>query len=264
MPISFLFPGGKKKALTLSYDDGVKQDFKLVEIMNKYGIRGTFHLNGGLFGSERTIRADEVSGLYQGHEVAAHGLTHQALTDCPGEKIISEIIEDRKALEKLTGKIVKGMSYPFGSVNNKVVETLKALGIEYSRMVQTTGDFHLPEDFMKWRGTCHHNERLMEHTNRFLNTKNLFQPWLFYIWGHSYEFDENNNWEMFEEFCKTAGGRGDIWYATNIEVCEYINAYKSLKFSADLKMVQNTTATDIFIEADGERIKIPAGTEMVI
>lgn len=117
---------------------------------------------------------------------------------------------------------------------------------------------------MKWRGTCHHNERLMEHTNRFLNTKNLFQPWLFYIWGHSYEFDENNNWEMFEEFCKTAGGRGDIWYATNIEVCEYINAYKSLKFSADLKMVQNTTATDIFIEADGERIKIPAGTEMVI
>ena len=41
------FPGGKPKALTLSYDDGVEQDVKLIEIAEKYGIKGTFNINSG-------------------------------------------------------------------------------------------------------------------------------------------------------------------------------------------------------------------------
>ena len=43
------FPGGKHKALTMSYDDGRTQDRRLIEIFNQNGIKGTFHLNSGLF-----------------------------------------------------------------------------------------------------------------------------------------------------------------------------------------------------------------------
>lgn len=38
---------GKKKAVTFSFDDGVTQDIRLIEIFNKYGLKGTFNLNSG-------------------------------------------------------------------------------------------------------------------------------------------------------------------------------------------------------------------------
>ena len=43
------FPGGLAKALTFSYDDGVEQDIRLVEILDKYGMKGTFNLNSGCY-----------------------------------------------------------------------------------------------------------------------------------------------------------------------------------------------------------------------
>ena len=57
MKIYTCFPEGKAKALTMSYDDGRLQDERLVEIFNKYGIRGTFNLNYGLMdGDENRIQ----------------------------------------------------------------------------------------------------------------------------------------------------------------------------------------------------------------
>ena len=56
------FPGGKHKALTMSYDDGRTQDRRLIEIFNKYGIRGTFHLNSGLM-DENHVQPEEVPAL---------------------------------------------------------------------------------------------------------------------------------------------------------------------------------------------------------
>ena len=52
-----LFPGGKQKAFTMSYDDGVTQDERLIAYMNQYGIKGTFNLNAGLMGdNDRIVR----------------------------------------------------------------------------------------------------------------------------------------------------------------------------------------------------------------
>ena len=44
------FKDGKSKALTLSYDDAVVQDIRLIGIMDKYGIKGTFNVNSGWYG----------------------------------------------------------------------------------------------------------------------------------------------------------------------------------------------------------------------
>ena len=79
------YPGGKKKALTLSYDDGVEQDIRLIELMKKNGLKGTFNLNSGLYAEEGTVyppgtvhrrmtekMATEVYGS-SGMEVAVHG-----------------------------------------------------------------------------------------------------------------------------------------------------------------------------------------------
>lgn len=85
------FPGGKFKALTMSYDDGRIADRRLVEIFNKYGIKGTFNINSGLLGTSDRLSMDEIRELYKGHEVAIHTLTHPTLTRCPNEQIVYEI-----------------------------------------------------------------------------------------------------------------------------------------------------------------------------
>ena len=123
------YPGGRYKALTMSYDDGQRHDIRLIDIFNRYGIRGTFHLNSGLMGSEKKVQPDEVKSLYLGHEVACHTVTHPTIARCPLPEVVTEVMEDRKALEAMTGYPVRGMSYPNGSVSKDIEAILPLCGI---------------------------------------------------------------------------------------------------------------------------------------
>ncbi len=260
MEISFSFyPEGKKKALTMSYDDGQIYDRRLVEIFNKYRIKGTFHLNSGKFDTEPFISAAEVTELFKGHEISAHTLNHPFLTMIPNEMIVSEIIEDRRRLEALAGYPIRGMSYPFGVYSDEVVRMLPGLGIEYCRTVQSHGNFHTAENFLTWHPTCHHEDNLMDKCRQFQNQPPWSQMPLLYVWGHSFEFERNNNWELIEEFCKTVAGDEAVWYATNIEIFDYIKAIRGLKFSVDRKIVYNCAAIPVWIGVDGAAVKIGSG-----
>ena len=44
MNIKYLYKDGKRKALTMSYDDCPPEDSRLVELFNRYHIKGTFHM----------------------------------------------------------------------------------------------------------------------------------------------------------------------------------------------------------------------------
>ena len=147
------FPGGKHKALTMSYDDGRTQDRRLVEIFNRWGIRSTFHLNSGFLGDDRHIQPDEVRTLYAGHEVACHTVTHPTITRCPLPSVAREVLDDRQALEALTGYPVRGLSYPNGSVSDGIEALLPACGIRYSRVVGNSDGFALPENPYRWQAT---------------------------------------------------------------------------------------------------------------
>jgi len=264
MTINFnRFPGGKPKALTMSYDDGVMQDIRLIEIFNKHGIKGAFHINGGLFGrtiGHPRVPQDRVKEVYAGHEISLHGYTHQSLSVTPNVRIVEEIMQDRIALEAITGEPVRGMSYPNGSINNTVVDVISTLGVEYCRKVETTGGFDIPTDFLRWEATTHHNRNLLELGEKFLTLPIKWRPYLMNVWGHSYEFDDRNNWEVMEQFCKMVGGKDDIWYATNIEIVDYLKAVRNLKFTADQTVVLNQSMLDVWISADGKDVKVAAGS----
>lgn len=265
MKLTFnLYPEGKKKALTMSYDDGQIHDRRLVEIFNRYGIRGSFHLNSGMFDSDPFLNSSEIRELFKGHEISAHSLTHPYLTQIPTEVAAMEMLEDRKRLEALAGYPVRGMSYPFGNYSEEVIRTIRSVGIEYSRTVQSHGGFHLPENFLTWHPTCHHDNKLLEKCKVFQNQPPWAQIPLFYVWGHSFEFDRNNNWELIEEFCKMVSGDQTVWYATNIEIMDYINALKGLKFSVDRKLVHNPSATSVWFSIDGEAIRVDPGKTMTL
>jgi len=257
--ICFCFPGGRKKALTMSYDDGQVFDRELVSIFNEYRIKGTFHLNSGNFDKKGFVSASEIKDLYRGHEVSVHTVNHPFLTQIPREEIIREIIEDRKNLESLVGYPVRGMSYPFGDYSDELAKMLPSLGIEYSRTVRSTHGFGLPSDFLAWNPTCHHNENILEKCKTFKKTPPWEQLTLFYVWGHSFEFEMDNNWNLIKEFCKTVAFDDSVWYATNIEIMDYLYALKNLKFSADRKIVQNFSSVDVWISVDRQPVKIKSG-----
>lgn len=253
------FPEGKCKALTLSYDDGVRQDRRLLEIMKKHGLKGTFNLNSECYGpeepsNERRLSRSQAIDLFRdcGMEIAVHGAHHPRLEQMPDNLCTWEIINDWKNLEADFGGFVRGMAYPFGTTSDSVVATLKQCGIAYARTVVSTEEFTIPTDWLRLPTTCHHsNPRLMELARDFVQKQKVGSPMLFYLWGHSYEFDydrPNNNWGIIEEFAEYVGGKEDIWYATNIEIYDYIHAYKQLIFSMDCTRVYNPTCTTLYFK----------------
>ncbi|MFP4017026.1 MAG: polysaccharide deacetylase family protein [Halanaerobiales bacterium] len=255
------FPAGKHKVLTLSYDDGRNADRKLVEIFNKYGIKGTFHINAGLFDRGDRVPVDEVKSLYQGHEVAAHTFTHPTIERCPKEQIVQQIIDDRKGLERIVGYTVRGLSYPNGSYNKQIREVLPHLGIEYARVVGSTNSFAMPEDLYVWQSSCHHNHNLMKLAKDFAALYKEQYLYMMYVWGHSYEFDNDNNWDLIEGFCEYIGDRDDIWYATNIEIVDYLKAFDNLHFSAAGDFVYNPSVISVWLNVDGEIVELKGGTQ---
>ncbi len=266
------FPGGRPKTLTLSYDDGVEQDIKLIEIARKYGLKGTFNLNSGCYPPEdvtyepgtihRRMPKSKVTEVYKdcGWEIAAHGYTHPSLVGLPANICIKEILRDRKELEEQFGTIVRGFAYPYGAYDDASADALKSCGICYARTVEATHDYHLPKDWLRLPATCHHNDpKLMELTRKFVEVDGWWDPMFFYLWGHSYEFEACNNWEVIEEFARLAGGRDDIWYATNIEIYDYCHAFSQLIFNTDMTMCTNPTAVDIWFAYGDKDVFVPAG-----
>ena len=267
---------GKTRVLTLSYDDGVFEDERLVEIMNKNGLKGTFNINSGLFlpenkargeGGNRRMKLSEAKKLYigSGHEVALHGVTHPFLDRLPRSEMLVEVLNDRLNLEREFGGIVRGMAYPFGTWNDELLGVLETCGIAYSRTTLSTESFNFPKNWLTLNPTCHHNNpRLTELANEFLAPERWNRCKMFYLWGHSYEFDDRDNWNVIEEFAKFIGGREDIWYATNIEIYDYIKAYERLITSADGSTVYNPTDTDLWIDERGKKICVKAGETIKI
>lgn len=261
MKIYTCFPHGKTKALTLSYDDGRTQDRRLVSIFNKYGIKGTFNLNFGLMDRPDHIQPEEIPSLYRGHEVSTHCLTHPTIARCPLTRVAEEILEDRKGLENLVGYPVRGHAYPNGSYSSEIKQLFSSLGIAYGRVVNSIPDFALPEDFLEWHPTCHHNDSgLMEKAKFFAEFPKKQYLKLMYVWGHSYEFDLKNNWNVIEDFCAYIGGREDIWYAANIEIADYLTLCRRLEFFAEGTGVHNPSAGSAWLQINDEKIiEVPGG-----
>ncbi len=225
---------GKMKAITFSYDDCTVQDVRLAELFNKYNLKATFNVNSELLSCKNqlirkgvTVCHDklsehEIKDVYAGHEVAVHTLTHPYLQDIEDDnEIVRQIEEDRKNLENIVGYPICGMAYP-GNGNNakRVADIIKTrTAIKYARTTISTFNFELQDNLYQFNPTVHHGdfENLFKLGEEFLNLK-ADTPKLFYIWGHSFEFDIYDDWDQFEDFLKLISRKDDIFYGTNKEV----------------------------------------------
>lgn len=261
------FPGGKSRCLTLSYDDGVVQDLRFVEILKKHGIKCTFNINAGLFTPEGTVFPEgqihrrmtrgEILSAYPEAlcEVACHGYTHPWLEQCDPANATLEVTEDRKALEEMFGRPIQGMAYPYGTFSDRVVDILSNCGIRYCRTTISTGKFDMPLDWLRLPATCHHNDpRLMELADQFLADDPYPQPRLFYLWGHSYEFDIDQNWQVIEDFAQKVSGHPDVWYATNMELYNAWLDFTRLESTMDGTRLYNPNARTVWFADRNNRV----------
>ena len=271
---ALVFPDGKPKAFTLSYDDGSRQDRRLAELFRKYGLRCSFNLNSSALGISALqpgtdvdvsrIRPEELATVYAGHEICGHGLTHSPL-ECLGAPLsMHEILEDKRRLEKLAKRPLKIFAAPFGRCTEQTIEQLRIAGYQGARGVYSTHDFSIPDDFLNWEPTGRHTDsELMKLAKKFVECEKRHPfdvPKLFYVWGHSYEFDVDNNWNVVEDLAALMYEHKDeIWFATNGEIVDYVTAYRRLEISVDGSFIFNPSAVDVIICTENGIVMLPAG-----
>ena len=277
------FPGGLSKAVTLSYDDGCKDDIRFSETICAHGLKCTFNINSGFIAEKEGdwhLTREQIKKylIDTGNEIAVHGKYHRALGKVTPVDGIRDVLECRTELENDFGMIIRGMAYPDSGITRfengadyaDIKHYLKDLGIVYSRTLGGDNDsFALPTDWHAWMPTAHHtNPELFGYIDKFLNepmsSYDASQtPRLFYLWGHSFEFENNKNWDLLDKICSALSNKPDVWYATNIEIYDYVSAYRSLVFSADGSMVYNPTLLDIWFTEDGKPYIIKSGETLI-
>ncbi len=264
----FLWKDGQRNALTSCWDDGTIYDRPLVRIFNRYGLKGSFNLcsgklglSAGQSGWKEFIRADEVATLYQGHEVCSHSVNHPRVWSVPVDQLRWEILEDRRRLEALAGYPVRGFVIPYSWAAGHAwtMDFVRGCGFKYMRHTASIPEFEHPADFMDWHPTGHCSADLPSLWKSMLQRSTDQPGQLFYLWGHSYEFEDDLGWEKIESFASMAAGTPDVWHATKGEVFDYVTAWRNLSWSLDGGLVRNPSALPVWFLHDGKTVKIEGG-----
>lgn len=264
----FLWPDGKRLALTSCWDDGTIYDRRLVEIFNHYELKASFNLCSGKFnlsadqsGWKSFIRADEVATMYQGHEVCSHTVNHPRVWSVPVDQLRWEILEDRCRLEALVGYPVRGFVIPYGweTGYDWMMGFLRNCGFKYMRHTASIPEFEHPADFMDWHPTAHCSADLPTLWASMLQ-RSLDQPGLlFYLWGHSYEFEDDLGWQGIELFAKLTSETRGVYNATKGEIYDYVTAWRALEWSLDGTHVRNNSALPLWFLRNEKAIRIANG-----
>lgn len=265
-----LYPGGKAKAFTISYDDGVVQDIRFVELLNRYGLKGTFNLNYGLMRRNftwqhecgmtvRRIPEDQVVSVYEGHEIASHSYSHPYFDNTPEEEILREQGADKFFLERLFGREVAGYATPFYYYSDLMAHCVRHCGFEYARISEESNDYSIPEDFYRWRGSKFHWDKdLEDFIQGFLETEQELA--LCQLVGHSYDLDVMDLWDTMERILRRVSENEAVWAATHLEIVRYLRNMAKAKIT-DREILNESggelwfcLAEDVICLGPGERI----------
>lgn len=261
MEITKLYPGGREKAFSLSYDDGVLQDIRLVELLNRYGLKGTFNLNSGLMRSEfawvhesglsvKRLSESVARDLYTGHEVASHTLTHPYMESLSHGEILFQLTTDRHNLRNLFDREVQGFAVPFLYYSEEIAQCARQAGFAYARISEVTNDYSLSRDPYHWRGSKFHwDEDLEDFIYGFLATDQELA--LCQLVGHSYDLEVLNMWNRMDAIFQKIAACPNIAPMTNLELVRYASAMDMAVISH--KRIVNPTAMNLWFRTE-ERI----------
>ena len=197
------------KYFILSIDDGTVYDEKVIPILNRHHIKGTFNLNSGLddfvwYNDGRPVRRLSLSNnleLYKGHEVASHSLTHPHLTECCDDHVGYEVGVDKENLEHIFGRPVTSFAFPFEDFDERVISRIRAIGgFTAIRVSEVDPSFRFPLDPYHIKITSLDIHDALRLFPAFLQDE---QAQLFVFVSHGYDFEFNDTYARLEELCQT-------------------------------------------------------------
>ena len=195
------------KHFILSIDDGTIYDEKVIAILNRHHIKGTFNLNSGLddfvwYNDGRPVRRLPLSQsvcLYEGHEVASHSLTHPHLTQCSDDHIGYEVGVDKENLERIFARPVTSFAFPFEDFDERSINRIKAIdGFTAIRLSEIDRSFRLPEGPYHIKITSLDIHDALELFPSFLEDEDAE---LFVFVSHGYDFEFGDTYGLLDELC---------------------------------------------------------------
>ncbi|MBQ3969732.1 MAG: polysaccharide deacetylase family protein, partial [Clostridia bacterium] len=117
-----------EKKVSISFDAawGNEQTQTLLDTLEEYKVKSTFFLVGDWV---RKYPEDVKNIAKAGHDVGNHSNTHPYMTKLDESGIKSEIETCNSEVEKLTGKKPTLFRPPYGDYDNKVVDTVRGMGM---------------------------------------------------------------------------------------------------------------------------------------
>lgn len=261
-----LYPEGKRKAFNITYDDGILQDIRFVELLNKYNIKGTFNLNSALMENEfewthecgmvvKRLSSQAACGLFEGHEIASHTLTHPYMYGLSEEALMYEMGKDKENLEKLFQREIAGFAVPFDYYDDLIQKCVENCGFKYGRCSKESRSFTPCKDYYRWEaGIFHLASDFQEFVKKFFETEEELA--VCQIVGHAYDLDVENMWEVMEEIFSKIKQEENIWKTTHIELIQYLQAMRKAKIFED--RIENQSNTELWFEINGTVKRIPA------
>lgn len=216
------------KYFLLSFDDGTVYDHRFVNLLNQYGIKGTFNLNSGLedfvwyyedkFPIRRQILSETVE-QYRGHEIASHSLHHHWLNTLTPPQISREIGDDCEALKRLFGVAQIGFGVPFTACGEREIKIIRKY-TRYIRLSEFAESFAIPKDPYHIPIHALYNDAdIREKLTRF--AENDLVDSLFVMAGHSYELEVLDHWEYMEQLLQFISSLG----FENLTTMEFVNHF---------------------------------------
>ena len=214
------------KYFLLSFDDGTVYDKRFVDLLNRYGIKGTFNLNSGLedfvwyyedrFPVRRQILSETVE-QYRGHEIASHSLHHHWLNTLSPPQISREIGEDCTVLKNIFGLREIGFGVPFTACTEREIKLIRKY-VRYIRLSEFAENYALPLDpYHIPIHALYNDESIREKITRFAESD--LENALFVMAGHSYELEVLDHWGYMEELLAFISGFG----FENLTTMEFVN-----------------------------------------
>lgn len=230
-----IMPGRDSLVVTTSWDDGTITDLKLAELLEEYGLKGTFYVSQAI---DITPQKRDIAALDRKFEIGAHSMSHPDLTEVSPSEAKKEIEGSKTYLEDMVGHDIAMFCYPYGRYNEEIKKMVKDSGFVAARACDL-GGFNLPQDPYQWHITllATNGSPLMalkicwmfrlwrvsalfdwESRAKLLFDLALEKGGIYHMYGHSAEFETNNEWGKLERVFKHFSNREGVKYMTNGEL----------------------------------------------
>lgn len=234
--------------VTTSWDDGHPLDLKLADLLDKYGIKGTFYVP--LENKEhRVMRCSALREIASRFEIGGHTVNHLYLDTLDEPKAHYEISACKSLLQEFTGNTISAFCFPGGKYSQRDIDLARKAGFLFSRttaffhhridpdrpVVNTTVQAyrHSTFDLLKHcikrghLGPILRNNFFIPYNHQFFPLANRLlqqisrQKGIFHLWGHSWEIEQYGLWDELEKTFRMLRSMDNTLYLDNTECWKY-------------------------------------------